>query len=121
MTRNGNRGVALLAEVATVLWEHKDLHCAPAVEEEDGLVTLTVTLHPVDTGEALEGLEVLHELTYLSGLATVRAFCDDYGIDAAALESLLPEQRQGRCVERYDWRDGQWVKGRCTGREDING
>lgn len=89
MTRNGNRGVALLAEVTNVLLQHGSLHCAPAVEEEDGLVTLTVTLHPVDVGEALEGLAVMNELNYLGGLAQVRAFADSYGIDAAKLEALI--------------------------------
>lgn len=94
MTRNGNRGVALLAEVLSVLAAHGGLHCAPAVEEEDGLVTLTVTFHPVDTGEALEGLEVMSELRYLSELSQVRAFAAAYNIDATKLEALIQKGGQ---------------------------
>lgn len=86
-------GVALLGEVAAVLAAHGRLKCTPSVKEDDGLFTVSVTLHPPTPDEAMEGLEVFNELSYLAGLAQVRLFATDYGIDAAALEALLPKER----------------------------
>ena len=86
-------GVARLVEVAGIFYAHGRLTCTPTVKEEDGQISVTVTLHAADVGDALDGLELLAELKYLSDVAQVRRFATDYGIDPAALETLIASGR----------------------------
>lgn len=82
----------LLKEVAEILGAHGYLRCAPTVETVKEGILLTVLI-PV---EGLEPLEVATHLEYLSGLCQVRAFAQDYGMDGAALEKLLPKQSRAK-------------------------
>lgn len=89
--RNGGAAIAVLAEVAAVLARHGQMPCAPEVIEEDGLVTLTVTLRPQTTAQALEQLEVLGVLQYVVDVGQMRALAEKYGIDPVLIEAVLQE------------------------------
>lgn len=89
MTTTKVEGVAVVAEVADVLWRHGQLPCTPVVKEEDGLITLTLTLRPATVGEALDGLEVLAELQRVADVAQMRAFAGKYGIAAEEIDPAL--------------------------------
>jgi len=92
VTGRESLGAMALAEVAAVLIQHGGLICRPSVEEDEGLVTLTVTIHPHGQGnihDALESLELMNALHYLQDVATLRALCSKYDIAAARLEALL--------------------------------
>lgn len=84
---NDRRDFVLLGEVAAVLAEHEVTRGAVQVEFTDHALRLTITVAQ-DAG--LDVTELGHALAYLAGLGQVRAFATHYGMDAEALERLLP-------------------------------
>lgn len=88
----GNQGVALLSEVAQVLREHGHMPCSPVLEDCDGRMVLTVTMHASDGGMAMEQLELTVALQRLQSRAQLRSIAKLYDIDAAKLEALLPRE-----------------------------
>lgn len=86
-------GLALMAEVVSVLARHQELPVVPEVEmdkTDDGLVSVTLTMHPRSTHEALDALALRDELQFVRDVAQMRGFAETYGIDAARLEAVLP-------------------------------
>ena len=86
-----------LAEVAAVLAQHGGLICQPTVEEEDGQIVLTVTVHPQGQAtihDALCAVELLNALQYLRDMATLRALAARYDIAPEQLEALLPKDHE---------------------------
>lgn len=89
------RGLALMAEVVGVLARHKELRVSPQVEtdvQEDGLVTVTLTVHPTTADEGLEALSLHDELRYVADVTTVRGIVATYGLAAAPLEAMLRQR-----------------------------
>lgn len=85
----------LLREVGEILAEQEfvELTCSPSVEKQrDGTVTISLTVGPIGLTAELVLLELVNRLRYLEGLGQVRAFAEAYGIDAHAIERLLPGQ-----------------------------
>lgn len=85
-----DRGIAVLAEVVAVLARHTNLRVTPVVEEDRGVVALTVRIK-AEGEDGLQVLSLLHELQYVQDTAQVRAIAATYNIDAARLESLIPD------------------------------
>jgi hypothetical protein len=86
------RGLALMAEIVSVLARHQGLRVAPAVETDDneeGLVTISLTLHPSTTGEMLAALALHDELRCLLDIVQVRELASRYDLDPRELEPLL--------------------------------
>lgn len=86
ITRNGNKSIALMAEVVAVLARYPGLRCAPVVDQEDGLLSLSITIDSDD----MQVVSLGHELKYVADVAQVRHIAREYNIDAAKLEALLP-------------------------------
>lgn len=86
ITRNGNKSIALMAEVVAVLARYPGLRCAPIVDQDDGLLSLSITVDVDD----LQVVSMGHELKYVADVATMRYITREYDIDAAKLEALLP-------------------------------
>ena len=85
-------GVALMAEVVSVLAGHQTLRVTPEVatdEKADGLVTLTLTVHPTSTSESLEALSLLDELQGLLDMVQVRELAMRYDLSPDDLDPLL--------------------------------
>jgi len=83
------RGIAVLAEVVAVLARHSNLRVTPVVEEDRGVVALTVRIK-AEGEDGLQVLSLLHELQYVVDTAQVRAIAAQYDIEPAKLEALLP-------------------------------
>jgi len=90
MTTAKSKGIAVLAEVVAVLARHSNLRVTPVVEEDRGVVALTVRVQS-DGEDGLQVLSLLHELQHVADIAQVRAIAATYDIDAAKLEALLPD------------------------------
>ena len=86
ITRNGNRSIALMAEVVAVLARYPGLRCAPIVDQQEGLLSISITIDSDD----LQVVSLGHELKYVADVAQVRHIAREYNIDAAKLEALLP-------------------------------
>ncbi len=81
----------LIAEVAATLVRYNHLRCALDIDLDDGslLVTLQVVGEPGDPYV----LSLRDDLRYIHDVATLRAIATRYDIPAAALEALLPKER----------------------------
>lgn len=90
MTTTNARGIAVLAEVVAVLARHTNLRVTPVVEEDRGVVALTVRIK-AEGEDGLQVLSLLHELQYVTDVAQVRAIAAQYNIDAVRLEALIPD------------------------------
>lgn len=86
ITRNGNKSIALMAEVVAVLARYPGLRCAPVVDQEDGLLSLSITLD----SDHLDVVALGHDLKFVADVAQVRHIAREYDIDASKLEALLP-------------------------------
>jgi len=84
---NDRRDFVTLGEVSEILSEHDATRGSVQVEFTDHSLRLTLTVAQ-DAG--LDVTELGHALAYLAGLGQVRAFATHYGMDAEALERLLP-------------------------------
>lgn len=86
ITRNGNKSIALLAEVVAVMARYPGLRCAPVVDQEEGLLSISITID----SDHLQAVSLGHDLKYVADVAQVRHIAREYSIDAAKLEALLP-------------------------------
>lgn len=84
-----NKGVAVMAEVVAVLARHSNLRVTPVVEEDRGVVALTVRVKS-EGADGLQVVSMLHELQHVANIAQVRAIAELYKIDPDKLEALLP-------------------------------
>lgn len=97
ITRNGNKSIALMAEVVAVLARYPGIRCAPVVDTEDGLLSLSITIDADD----LQVVSLGHDLKFVADVAQVRHIAREHNIDAAKLEALLPvmsEDAPTRCL-----------------------
>ena len=82
----------LVGEVASALNECAGLLCAPSIDEDDGVVTLTVRIDPIGQptlGGACEVLELFNSLRRVVDAGTLRGLAKHYGIDPSRTEALL--------------------------------
>lgn len=82
-------GFALLAEVVGVLAQHQDLPVVPSVDMEDGVLTVTLAVHPPSSHDALEALALRDELRCLLDTVQVRELAVRYDLSPDDLEPLL--------------------------------
>lgn len=91
-TQKNGLTLALMAEVVAVLAQHQELRVVPEIvmdAQDDGLLTISLTVHPTSADEGLEVLSLFDELRYVSDVATVRGVVSRYGLEAAPLEAIL--------------------------------
>lgn len=89
MTTRKSKSIAVLAEVVAVLARHPGLRVAPVLEDDGGVVALTISMQ----AEGEDGLQVLalrHELEFVANVATMRFIAREHGIDAEKLQALIP-------------------------------
>lgn len=84
-----SKGIAVMAEVVAVLARHSNLRVTPVVEEDRGVVALTVRV-AAEGSDGLQVVSMLHELQHVANVAQLRAIVAEYGMDAKQLEAMLP-------------------------------
>ena len=88
--------VSVLAEVADVLGRHGQLRCVPSIDEDEGVLTVSVAIYAEREDHAFDRLELKQDLQYLIDSAQLRGFASRYGIDSKDIERVLDQSRQGR-------------------------
>jgi len=86
------RGLAIMAEVVSVLARHQTLRVAPDVAidiKDDGLVTVTLTVHPTSAHDGLEALALHDDLRCLLDTVQVRELAVRYDLSPDDLDPLL--------------------------------
>ena len=115
-------GLAILGEVVDVLAEHRGLLVSPHVDMDvngDGLITISLTLHPSTDTEALDALGVRDDIRYVADVAAVRGFVHRYGFDAVQFDALLQRASAHQFMPLDDTRFSEACRQCGRNREDA--